>query len=495
MKLRVPALQDVYNRYDATSQHHIEVPQNLCELYELHKTKILKDDKECYIRSEQQDKRLSNFCFNRFLLKEEDHFQEHEMEGRAQELLATILLLLAYPSYPKPNHGYFIDTHSSPGYSKAEICVIDRYNTRAPKIAKILRCKSRSDLDLAFLELSHILMALALNQDPSHIRMARVFSAGFSYFPDSKEPYVFCMLLERAPGRSIKELFNNQFINFMAHPILFSSILFYSSQFLAYFHGKFFTEKLNGSDQKKTAAAINAIEERNRFCVEKVTTLAQSIVCANQRRVLGFAPRETFKSLASRLNLPLNSKLIDKINFQLYAHILYTIGRFTKSSIALEDRATIHGDMNCGNLCYIYVPMLAPINRFTLLDFDSIKRSRGAIGDPAQDVGKFIGSIWTETAIGMQKHGLYNQDNIELYYRILCDWQNEFLSAYIDAFQATKLYHDYINHSGSEFMATFSQRVYFYKLYTYAQAFGCQGIKKKAKDILYYFLLHESGVL
>lgn len=44
-------------------------------------------------------------------------------------------------------------------------------------------------------------------------------------------------------------------------------------------------------------------------------------------------------------------------------------------------------------------------------------------------------------------------------------------------------------------MATFRQRVYYYKLYLFTQVFASSRIKGKAKEILYYFLLRESGIL
>ena len=489
---REPELQRVYNKYDQASKIHIEVPKYLCELYEFHKTNIIDNYKGYYAKKEDNNEQIFDFCSVDLLFVGGD---PEEVEEFNKELLLTI----QYANNPShPNSDFKITRHSYPGNSGAEIFHLHGDNMKNPKIAKIFRCKSMEDIKPAFSELSNLLISLATNQDPSNIRMVRVYSAGYTYFRDSKN-YIFCMLLESASGKSIKELLHDKFIEFIDNPKLLNELLKNSAQYLAHFHANFSYGKFRENNQINLEVRNKEIEERERFCGDRIRMLSQNIVFDSQGYFLGFNPKSVLKNMEGKFDQGMvqSSEIQDSNegHILLGQHLVDNLYKVIERRIPLEDRIIIHGDMHIGNLCYKDDHIILPLNRFIMIDFSSIKRTYAAIGDPAQDVGKFLGSIWEEITIICADRQYDNKDNLETWYSILCNEQEAFLASYIHAFKETKLYKKHFATSDSEFMATFRQRVYYYKLYLFTQVFASSRIKGKAKELLYYFLLRESGLL
>ncbi|MGV8948989.1 MAG: hypothetical protein ACOH2E_06485 [Candidatus Paracaedibacter sp.] len=578
-------LQSVYNKYDQISQLHLEAPRNLCKIYEFHKTHILYDYKGYYANKEHSNKKISQFCFAKLCTDNPQEFDE--------ELLLTI----QYANNPTHcNRSFKIIEHPNPGHSGAEIYILHGNNMKNTRIAKIFKCRSLEELKLGFLELSNSLIALSLNPDPSNIKMTRILSAGFSFFKDSENPYIFCMLIEAASGDSIKELLHNKFID---NPDLFYEVLNDSAQYLAYFHVNSYEEFIKN---KKIDAEVKMLEikDREEFCLRRIRILLQDLgfgsredfcinfkdALKNIKDIFGESIQTPIKNRrshfrSSRINtkersqMRPNSDLENKIestnnsqtqpkrtNCHFFLgkeflslrsdsdatsqdssgaffpnlaqarnetsiptevinqpsfgqHLSDILCKFKKWELGLEDRVITHGDMHIGNLCYSKELQGLPLHRLTMIDFSSMKRTYGAIGDPAQDVGKFLGSIWKKVALcSAQKYG--DKGSMETLYSTLYKWQDVFLSAYIEAYTHAnaKLHEKSTNHSGSavmnqEFsepgninkMGSFRERVYFYKLCLYAQFFDDtrMGIEAEdllnSKQLLFYFLLHEAGLL
>jgi hypothetical protein len=490
----VRELQTIYNKYDEISQLHITVPSNLSSLYDFHKNHMLDEYRGYYTGKEPSEFEISEYFYPDFL-----YFDDPQ--GYDKEIYST----LKYASSPDLKSDFDITPHSNPGHSGAEIYILNRCNMKIPKIAKVFKGQSVQDLRLGFLEFLYSLLALSLNPDPSKIRMTRIFSAGYAHFSDSKEPHVFCILFEMAPGESIKEQLRQRFID---HPNLFNEVLKNTAQFMEYFHVNSYEEF---TKVRKVATAVKhaEIKDREAFCRRRISILSQDV---------GFTTIEksffNFQTALSNIEKIFakdvhHCDLNATVRSRLQQHFTDTLDKFKSWIIPLEDRVITHGDMHIGNLCYLNGLGNLILHQFTLIDFSSIKRTYGAIGDPAQDVGKFIASIWKEIAIYFaQSYG--DQFIMENWYKILCVWQETFITAYIESYTQAKcelkkkssthtssssISGEASENSGTDIMTVFRERVYFYKLCLYAQFFDDPLQEIKAKQFMLYFLLRESGLL
>lgn len=489
-----PALQSICDRYDQISRLHIKVPKNLCELYEFHQTHILDDYKGYYASKEHNNEEISSFCYLHLLCTND--FQgcdEGYEEVYDEELFATI----KHANDQSLNGGFNITGHLNPGHSGAEIYILQG---KTPKFAKIIKSQSSEGLKLGFLELSNSLIALSLNPDPSNIKMARIFSAGYSFFPGSGE-YIFCMLLEKASGESIKDLLHDKFID---NPGSFDGVLNNTAQYLAYFHVNFY--KGFRANKIHTEVKNAEIKDRENFCYRRVNVLRQDMAFNTNEKVF-FNYKNALKDIEGIFDQRIQASAL----ILLEQHLEDYLNKYKTWDIAMEDRVITHGDMHVGNLCYKEEGEGSPLHRLTMIDFSSMKRTYGAIGDPAQDVGKFLGSIWKEVALCLaQKYG--DKKSMETWYSILCRWQEVFLGAYIEAYALAKkepMTHACVpvrNREPGELlnldiMANFKERVYFYKLCLYTQFFNDPRPEVeptgflKARRLLFYFFLQESGLL
>ena len=377
-------LQSVYDKYDKTPELHITVPKKLCELYKFHKTNILDDYKGYYAKKIDNNEKISTFCYNSLELLDTD----------SREINEELLLAIQYAKNSiNSNKNFEFTKYSEQGHSGAEIYFLHGKNMKSPKIAKIFRCQSKEDLQFGFLELSNSLIALSLNPDPLNIKMARIHSAGYSAFPGSKEPWIFCMLLEKASGESIKQILHNNFEIYMVDSNLFNPIINNTAKYLAIFHVNS-REKFNNikiDDEVKIAE----FKDRENFCLRRVKTLLQD---------LRFNPNgDFFKFKAALENIQgvlgqgicQSSKTPDSNegHILLERHLEGILNKFNTWKIALEDRVVTHGDMHTGNLCYKEKHEEPPLHQLAMIDFSGAKRSYGAIDDHTQDVGKFLGSI------------------------------------------------------------------------------------------------------
>lgn len=523
-------LQSVYNKYDHVSRLHIEVPKNLCDLYDFHKTKILRDYKGYYANKEGNNQKIFDFCYGDFVYGDFWLFPDEDLEKSDEDILLTIQHATISPGPLQPGKDFKITKHPHPGHSGAEIYVLHGNSRRNARIAKVLKCPSLEELKQGFLELSKSLIVLSLNPDPTNLKMPRILSAGFSHFSKSKEPYVFCMIIEKARGKSIKELLHSKYID---QPDSFEEVLKDSAQFMANFHVKFSQEFIRNNKIDNDVKNVE-IKDREKFCRRRISVLLQDLGF-NLRGDSFFNFKEALKNIEGIVGQgiqapPMRGKNPESTgeHISFGQHLRDTLSKFEKWHLALEDRVMNHGDMHIGNLCYEAEsenPLgnlcyeaeseIQALLRLWMIDFSSTIRTYGAIGDPAQDVGKFIGSIWKEIALcAADAYG--DKDRMEFWYNTLCKWQEVFIETYTPAythteaeFQARSPNHvtsSAINQESPEpfnrnKMATFRERVYFYKLCLYAQFFDDTQIGVEAKDLLkakqllLYFLLHESDLL
>jgi hypothetical protein len=272
---RESQLQSVYTRYNKLTQVHINAPESLCKLFEFHKSEFLDNYQGYYANKDLYNKEISNFCHLELLHFCQRHMHLHDEENSldtddSQMYEEELLSALKLANNPRRKHGFRMIKHPQTGHSGAEIYILHGHTMKKPMIAKVFRHKSLEGLNPAFLELSNSLIALSLT--PQHINMPRIFSAGYTFFRSSKE-YIFCMLFEKASGKTIKELLQENFID---NPDFFKNIFIYSAQFLAYFHAKSYEEFVKNN--KVHPDVLNAeIQDRENFCRRRIRILSDDI--------------------------------------------------------------------------------------------------------------------------------------------------------------------------------------------------------------------------
>lgn len=542
-------LQFAYNKYDQTSQLHIEVPKNLCELYKLRNNifecnKKSIDLSECQSRQKDLDKKIATFCYQNLCVN-------NSQDCNDKEILSIIQRVNCRPK-----------RHPFPGRSGAEIYIFYENNiTKPKKIAKIFRCQSKEDLKQGFLELSNSLVVLGLNPDPLNIKMARIFSAGYFCCQETSQgsdikPYTFCMLLEEAPGKSIKQLLS--LFRFYDTPILgtrgsyriaylnlIEKVLKSSAQYMSYFHVQFYKKFIE--DNEKNTTKNTKIREYD--FSDYIDNLLPKTNNALQD-IESDSPGELFDFEAASQNIadilvqecPPRKLNIRREDAPFKQHLKERSLKLKNWYITSENKGIAHRDMNTGNLIYADDDKLPPSNRIMMIDLSTLQQSiiqvyepidePTKIDDPAKDVGKFLTGIWND--IVFYRHD--DRNMMESFYRTLYEWQNIFLKAYMQSYILTKAeMHDkqilftfppikpfdlvglyamtdpnaitdeenlktltLINHEFNRFfnvMATFRERVYSYKLCLYDQIFSNPRIKREEKDLVYYFFLRESGLL
>lgn len=136
---------------------------------------------------------------------------------------------------------------------------------------------------------------------------------------------------------------------------------------------------------------------------------------------------------------------------------------------------TTHGDAHGNNFFYDKDESLKfskdSFQRVAMIDFATIIRTYGGIGDPAEDVGRFLGSLW-DWGVRQAIEGSEN-------YKLIHNFQKEFMDAYLELIKDSKIIKE---HLYEKFEKTFKENCNFYKLRYYKVIFNATKDENPQKD-------------
>ncbi|MBW8308359.1 MAG: hypothetical protein K0M45_01745, partial [Candidatus Paracaedibacteraceae bacterium] len=268
-------------------------------------------------------------------------------------------------------------------------------------------------------ELLYSLLAYRMNPSPSQLKMARIYDA---------------ILCPKNSLSLIMEGANAHDIHYFLATDLATSVVKACAQYLAKFHiGNYKKNKtlIKGKEYLSHKAdpyhktAYDPLKDDNELSLRlgKQRPHLKTVTSRNIIQLLSEEDQEHFAGLVKR-------------NRERFKRNCEKIFRFLKGSRATGKPefyflTKTHGDAHGNNFFYNDEKGLTnsegiigadSFYRISMIDYASIIRTYGGFGDPAEDVGRFLGSLWDWAArSGNEAHSDYGRIN---------GLQHEFLQAY-----------------------------------------------------------------
>ncbi|MBA3814584.1 MAG: SEL1-like repeat protein [Alphaproteobacteria bacterium] len=333
-----------------------------------------------------------------------------------------------------------------------------------------LAIKTFQDKEKGLQELLHSLVALALNPRPKQLKMARIYDA------------VFCakdglsIIMEAAKGQEIHQFLST---NSSKHVIDACAV------YLAAFHIGNYCKNVNNIDGKQFI----------KHASEPYHTLHLNLLTSEEKEdidllnlSIGMRVLETDEKVTSSNIIKLLGTVKEQILFKKLVKI--SCDTFEKNCgyiFRIEKpypRTRTHGDAQKDNFLYNSTDDLKDANgseirkdsfhRVTMIDFESIGKTIGKIGDPAEDVGRFVGSLW-DLAVRSNNLEFANYTTISML-------QKQFIETYLHQIRNSDVFSS--EEDKKSFKSIFDENCNFYTLRFYRAVFNTEKDKAIKKKIL-----------
>jgi len=360
---------------------------------------------------------------------------------------------------------YLIDRHNNQpindfaikevwGSTNSSVILLSRENINFIAIKQF----KDADIEKGLQELLYSLIALNINPSPQELKMTKVYDA--IIYPEN----CLNLIMEGANTHSIYNLLPTN---------LAENALKACAQYLAMFHVRHYLNQTRNTDRQKyiehVAQAFNTLKDNPfkeqagmpLFCSltgEQLTdTGIEEIRSNNIMRLLSKEEQEkcahlveeNFKNFETNCAEIFRSLKLEPLNNKEQEPYFLTI---------------THGDAHGNNFFYnkdasLEIPRDS-FYRIAMIDFASIIRTYGDVGDPAEDIGRFLGSLWDWGA---------QQDISELgVYEQIWRFQNNFIQHYLEKIKENLNHKIQINN----FYKIFEENCNFYKLRFYKVIFN-----------------------
>lgn len=347
------------------------------------------------------------------------------------------------------------------GFSGAEVKILSCNGTK-------VAIKQFKDIKAGLTELLHSLVALDINPSPQDIKMARIYDAVIC--PENR----FHIIMEAAETYDIHDCLSMEYS---------TEAVDACAEYLAAFHIANYYKLKELTNRKKFLdyAAYYSNTLSHHSIEEQAGPVLFSLISRENRTDL-----EDIKSDNILQLLPKE----DQEKFISFLKIIHTrfkensseIFRLINSEEGLKANPyflTInHGDAHRCNFFYNNSANLVNSNgseierdslhRITMIDFASIVETYGDIGDPAGDVGRFLGSLWDWAA----------QQDYETYEKIFA-LQTHFLDTYLHKITEDPIFKQ---KNPEAFKSMFKENCNFYKLRYYRAIFNSES-NRKSDDV------------
>ncbi|MCE3230083.1 MAG: hypothetical protein K0R52_11 [Alphaproteobacteria bacterium] len=313
-------------------------------------------------------------------------------------------------------------------------------------------------------ELLHSLIALDINPLPEALKMARIYDAFLC--PEN------CLNL-------IMEGANTHVIHHFLSGTSAEDVVIACAKYFAKFHVSNYRQN---TDRKKYIEHValsfktleqNLLEEENQeklpLCLAAGQQLpnneVENINSSNIIHLLPDQDQEKFARLVKEIYKKVKSNWGD-IFRSCDADELYYFLTIT------------HGDAHGNNFFYnddksIELPEDS-YRRITMIDVGKIIRTYGDIGDPAEDVGRFLGSLWDWCF----QQTYTNAKEEDAYFQITKNLQQQFIETYLKKIKGNI----FTPERQKKFEETFREQCNFYKLRFYRAIFNAKKHEDKQKD-------------
>lgn len=323
------------------------------------------------------------------------------------------------------------------GWSGAEVIVVDCIDPTL-KIA----IKKFKDIRMGLEELLYSLVALDINPSPEEIKMARVWDAALS---STNSEQCLNIIMECAKGRDIHDILSlDKLLTDVSNNAIKASGEYFAlfhirnhkklnhdvnrEKYLAYVAKPFNTLIHNPlkeeDDNKPKIASFSLFVKKPLSELEEQLSEFEQIKSDNAVRLLSVDEQERFIHFAKK-----SCEQFEENVSELYRIIQSWETRKRKSYFL----TLTHGDAHGNNFFYDTSPQLLdgeqnPIRpdsyyRITMIDFASIIKTYGDIGDPAEDVGRFLGSLWDWAS--------KQEGSLSKYYEKIRSLQEQFIQSYM----------------------------------------------------------------
>lgn len=353
--------------------------------------------------------------------------------------------------------------------ANTEVIVFPYKDTNSRKVAtNFIAVKKYTNIKKGLEELFESLIALAINPAPKEIKMARIYDA------------VICpqdclsIIMEAVNTDTIHSILEK---NPTADPVNATA------EYLAKFHTENHHRLNNGMSRKKylnhAAQFFNSLKQN---------TLKEE---DKEFKLLCLIPREKFfESEIARSNTVV--ALLDEREQEKFERLVGISCDLFKNNAenlhrALDNKSyfltVTHGDAHAHNFFYddsslfqngLNIPEDS-LSRVSMIDFATIVKTYGSIGDPAEDVGRFLAALRNWGAVEQ------NKDNVDKtgVNETVSMLQREFLTRYLKTIKNSNI----IEQSNyALFEKTFKENCNFYKLRYYRAIFNVEKDKNLAKD-------------
>lgn len=329
-------------------------------------------------------------------------------------------------------------------------------------------------------ELVYSMLALEANPAPQEIKMAKIYDAFVT-----PESYLH-IVMEKAQGNDIEHFLLME----SAPEVIKASADFLATFHLAHYKGKDINLK---KYINHVAKAFNTLHQPlNELLASSVSKPWLSSVesdFSTISRCLDAAQREKFFNSLKKIfqafeetSREIYRSLQNENKEQRYYFLTVTHGDAHKNNLFYEDNILILNNTNIPKDSYL---------RNTMIDFSSSRRSwgsvggpaeKGDVGDPTEDIGRLLGSLWAWSAEKMIA-GSKNYEKLCGYKRIR-DLQVLFIASYVHKIQESGII---MAHNINHFEEIIKKRINFYKLRYYKLLFNTpqenQDINVKLKII------------
>ncbi|MBW8309367.1 MAG: hypothetical protein K0M45_07030, partial [Candidatus Paracaedibacteraceae bacterium] len=341
----------------------------------------------------------------------------------------------------------------------------DRTNVIAIKTFKDTE-EDSSSIQEGLKELLYSLIAYHRNPSPSQLKMARIYDA---------------IICPKNSLHLIMEGANTHDIHYFLATDKAESVVKACAQYLAKFHiGNYRKNKnlIKGKEYLGHKAeayhkiSYDPLKEKNELSlwVGKQQLHLEDVTAQNIIRLLSKDEQERFAELVKRSGERFNQNCGE-------------IFRFLKGSRATGKPifyflTKTHGDAHGNNFFYNDEITDNEIKadsfyRISMIDYASIIRTYGGIGDPAEDVGRFLGSLWDwSSRPSNQAHSDYGR---------IIGLQNKFLQAYLQIITDEKVLPPA---QQDKFHTIFRENTTFYKFRFYKAIFNSEKDKETKLRLL-----------
>lgn len=381
-----------------------------------------------------------------------------------------------------PHHnlpkGYILKPPHTDGRSGNEVNVVS-YDGNDLVVIKKFTNSNQSNKDKqveeGMKELMYSLLALKLNPCPGMLKMARVYDAVLC--PDNS----FSIFIEAARGHDIEHFLGE---------ISANKVIKACAAYLSKFHIENY--KLNEEIATDRGKYLKHIAEAYSTLLEKLPGERDQLT--GEKKEIQLLSLEGGFSSKVKINNVNSNDIIQVLGEGGHQSLVKATHKNFKENVtriyrSLRDNKNkkyfltiTHGDAHRNNFFYLDEKIQNEsedsLYHITAIDFASIIKTFGSIGDPAEDIGRFLGSLWDWAAITLVKNKA--ADKPEAMFKKMLDLQKEFLNMYI-----RKIIESGIIEGKNEkiFKKTFVENCNFYKLRFYRAVFNVKKDENSIKDM------------